>query len=298
MEKSPEAFRTISEVSDLLETPAHVLRFWESRFPQIRPVKRAGGRRYYRPSDVALLGGIKRLLHEDGLTIRGVQKILREQGIRHVSGLGGNPVEAAITLDAEPETAEVLPFAARLADAPEAETAAPEDADEDSAAALADAPAEDEAHPDDAADAAQVDADATIRLILQDALTDATTDAPRDNAADLGDAPEPAAASPAAPSEEPDLFQAAPPTAPQPSFTGTDAYRQWRAEREGRIESPVPDAPPHEDEATITGPTLPALLRGLSAPLPDAVADRLPALHDRLAALLDRMAEAARPGRR
>lgn len=87
MEKSPEAFRTISEVADLLETPAHVLRFWESRFPQIRPVKRAGGRRYYRPGDVALLAGIKKLLHDDGLTIRGVQKILREQGIRHVAGL-------------------------------------------------------------------------------------------------------------------------------------------------------------------------------------------------------------------
>ncbi|MDP2082716.1 MAG: MerR family transcriptional regulator [Pseudotabrizicola sp.] len=87
MNKSPDAFRTISEVADLLETPAHVLRFWESRFPQIKPVKRAGGRRYYRPADVALLTGIKRLLHEDGMTIRGVQKILREQGVRHVSGV-------------------------------------------------------------------------------------------------------------------------------------------------------------------------------------------------------------------
>lgn len=89
MEKSPEAFRTISEVADLLDTPAHVLRFWESRFPQIRPVKRAGGRRYYRPGDVALLSGIKRLLHDDGMTIRGVQKILREHGVRHVAGLTG-----------------------------------------------------------------------------------------------------------------------------------------------------------------------------------------------------------------
>lgn len=87
MEKSPDAFRTISEVAEFLETPAHVLRFWESRFPQIRPVKRAGGRRYYRPADVALLTGIKRLLHEEGMTIRGVQKILREQGVRYVSGI-------------------------------------------------------------------------------------------------------------------------------------------------------------------------------------------------------------------
>ncbi len=92
MDKSPDAFRTISEVADYLGTPAHVLRFWESRFPQIRPVKRAGGRRYYRPSDVALLTGIKRLLHEEGLTIRGVQKILREHGVRHVAGLSDSQV--------------------------------------------------------------------------------------------------------------------------------------------------------------------------------------------------------------
>ncbi|MDZ4393429.1 MerR family transcriptional regulator [Cypionkella sp.] len=101
MEKSPDAFRTISEVADDLETPAHVLRFWESRFPQIRPVKRAGGRRYYRPADVALLTGIKRLLHDEGLTIRGVQKILREQGVRHVAGLSGQPVPDDIDMDAE-----------------------------------------------------------------------------------------------------------------------------------------------------------------------------------------------------
>jgi DNA-binding transcriptional MerR regulator len=98
MDKSPEAFRTISEVAEALETPAHVLRFWESRFPQIRPVKRAGGRRYYRPADVALLTGIKRLLHDEGMTIRGVQKILREQGIRLVAGLSDatSPEEAAL----------------------------------------------------------------------------------------------------------------------------------------------------------------------------------------------------------
>jgi DNA-binding transcriptional MerR regulator len=103
MEKSADAFRTISEVSDVLGTPAHVLRFWESRFPQIRPVKRAGGRRYYRPSDVALLGGIKRLLHDEGLTIRGVQKVLREQGIRHVAGLALAGAAAAVAeLDEDP----------------------------------------------------------------------------------------------------------------------------------------------------------------------------------------------------
>ncbi|TXH94044.1 MAG: MerR family transcriptional regulator [Pseudorhodobacter sp.] len=92
MDKSPDAFRTISEVADVLDTPAHVLRFWESRFPQIRPVKRAGGRRYYRPADVALLLGIKHLLHDEGMTIRGVQKVLREQGVRHVAGYSGQEV--------------------------------------------------------------------------------------------------------------------------------------------------------------------------------------------------------------
>ncbi|MCF8486700.1 MAG: MerR family transcriptional regulator [Rhodobacteraceae bacterium] len=127
MEKSPDAFRTISEVAELLETPAHVLRFWESRFPQIRPVKRAGGRRYYRPADVALLTGIKRLLHDDGMTIRGVQKILREQGVKHVSGvtedtgtdddaaleaalaaLGGEARDAPSLPAAEAETAQII----------------------------------------------------------------------------------------------------------------------------------------------------------------------------------------------
>src|SRR3989338_5243219 len=101
MDKSPDAFRTISEVADHLDTTAHVLRFWESRFPQIRPVKRAGGRRYYRPNDVALLTGIKRLLHEEGMTIRGVQKILREQGVRHVAALSGVDHSEDIEMDAE-----------------------------------------------------------------------------------------------------------------------------------------------------------------------------------------------------
>jgi DNA-binding transcriptional MerR regulator len=123
MDKSPDAFRTISEVADVLETPAHVLRFWESRFPQIRPVKRAGGRRYYRPSDVALLAGIKRLLHDEGLTIRGVQKILRDQGVRHVAGLSDDSVSVE-DLVAPAATAEVIRLGARQ-DAQAAEEADP-----------------------------------------------------------------------------------------------------------------------------------------------------------------------------
>lgn len=88
MKKAPEAFRTISEVADLLDTPAHVLRFWESKFYQIRPVKRAGGRRYYRPDDVALINGIRALLQDRGMTIRGAQRILQEEGVKAVAQLG------------------------------------------------------------------------------------------------------------------------------------------------------------------------------------------------------------------
>lgn len=97
MDKSPDAFRTITEVAEWLDTPAHVLRFWESRFSQIKPVKRAGGRRYYRPTDMLLLGGIKKLLHDDGTTIKGAQKILREQGIKHVQSLS-IPVSVQVTI--------------------------------------------------------------------------------------------------------------------------------------------------------------------------------------------------------
>ena len=87
MAKSADAFRTISEVAEILQVPAHVLRFWESRFTQVKPVKRAGGRRYYRPDDIRLLSGIRKLLHDDGMTIKGVQKILREHGVRHVADM-------------------------------------------------------------------------------------------------------------------------------------------------------------------------------------------------------------------
>ena len=86
--KSAEAFRTISEVAFDLDVPQHVLRFWETRFTQVKPIKRAGGRRYYRPEDVDLLRGIRSLLYADGFTIKGVQKVLRERGLRHVAEIG------------------------------------------------------------------------------------------------------------------------------------------------------------------------------------------------------------------
>ena len=84
-DKSPDAFRTISEVAEELDLPQHVLRFWESKFPPVRPMKRGGGRRYYRPNDVDLLRGIRFLLYSEGYTIRGVQKIIKEQGVRFVA---------------------------------------------------------------------------------------------------------------------------------------------------------------------------------------------------------------------
>jgi DNA-binding transcriptional MerR regulator len=93
VEKSPDAFRTISEAAEELDVPQHVLRFWETRFSQVKPMKRAGGRRYYRPGDLDLLKGIRSLLYREGYTIRGVQKILKEDGATHVAGVGRGEIE-------------------------------------------------------------------------------------------------------------------------------------------------------------------------------------------------------------
>lgn len=93
--KSAEAFRTISEVAEELDVPKHVLRFWEQKFPQIKPMKRGGGRRYYRPEDLDLLRGIRHLLHLEGYTIRGVQKILRTQGVDEVKRCWAGPTATA-----------------------------------------------------------------------------------------------------------------------------------------------------------------------------------------------------------
>ena len=142
MSKSADAFRTISEVADWLDTPAHVLRFWESKFTQVKPVKRAGGRRYYRPADMLLLGGIKRLLHEDGMTIKGVQKLLREKGVGHVAGLappldGESEVEEATAIT-PPKEAEVVTFPVAARPAPVAQ---PDEASTEATEAEPDAPA-------------------------------------------------------------------------------------------------------------------------------------------------------------
>jgi DNA-binding transcriptional MerR regulator len=104
VEKAPDAFRTISEVADEIDVPQHVLRFWESRFSQIRPMKRGGGRRYYRPDDVDLLRGIRHLLYGEGYTIRGVQRILREHGAAFVENVwraGAEPLPPQLAEDSE-----------------------------------------------------------------------------------------------------------------------------------------------------------------------------------------------------
>jgi len=110
MSKAAQAFRTISEVADELEIPKHVLRFWELKFPQIKPMKRGGGRRYYRPEDVELLKGIRTLLHAEGYTIKGVQKILREQGVDAVKTAGDDgPKPTASTKSSKAAPAKAAP---------------------------------------------------------------------------------------------------------------------------------------------------------------------------------------------
>lgn len=130
VEKSPDAFRTISEAAEELDLPQHVLRFWETRFSTIKPLKRGGGRRYYRPEDVMLLKGIRHLLYDQGFTIKGVQRILKDQGSRYVIGIGeGKPVEPVTV----PPTEQAPPPRTALS-APDADDAAP--APEGSAGAL------------------------------------------------------------------------------------------------------------------------------------------------------------------
>jgi DNA-binding transcriptional MerR regulator len=103
VDKAPDAYRTISEVADDLDLPQHVLRFWETRFGQIRPLKRGGGRRYYRPEDIDLLKGIRHLLYGEGYTIRGVQRIIKESGVKAIQALGRGEGAAALQKPKGPE---------------------------------------------------------------------------------------------------------------------------------------------------------------------------------------------------
>ncbi len=113
MAKGPEAFRTISEAADELGVPQHVLRFWETKFSFIKPMKRAGGRRFYRPADVVILAGVRRLLHDEGYTIKGLQKLHREQGVKVLVAAGSGervmaPTTIAVPVEAKGDVAALL----------------------------------------------------------------------------------------------------------------------------------------------------------------------------------------------
>ena len=138
MSKGPDAFRTISEVAKALDLPQHVLRFWETRFPQVKPLKRGGGRRYYRPDDVDLLRGIRQLLYGEGFTIKGVQRILKEQGPRFVIDAGRGETDGTAALGNRP-TSTLYPEPLEEDDRPNV-AAGDYEADDD-AAADDDAPA-------------------------------------------------------------------------------------------------------------------------------------------------------------
>ena len=173
MAKAPDAFRTISEVAELLDTPAHVLRFWESKFAQVKPVKRAGGRRYYRPDDVALLGGIKTLLHDQGMTIKGAQKVLRDRGVKAVTDMGRPPegeVIDAVALAPAPAQHPEMSQDSTPADPPQDEdlplTDAPADADERDAPQ--DDPQPDSDTPTDDAEPSTDDVGAAPAPVTQD----------------------------------------------------------------------------------------------------------------------------------
>lgn len=275
-EKSPDAFRTISEVADWLGTPAHVLRFWESRFPQIKPVKRAGGRRYYRPADMALLGGIKKLLHDDGMTIRGVQKLLREGGVRRVADLSP-PLAAdlaqALSLEREQSVAEIARRpAAAVQPLERSGPPAPSTADAPPAASAA------------APDSGTGDDD----LVVWHATTaepDRAPDAPM--AEDIpADAPEPAdvlpfVLSPRARAEVPTSADATPDL-----FDRLDPAPAALPDPGTRLRMPaIPPDPTEADPLPAVGPRRPVLPRR-PAPRPD---DRLTQLFHRLADLRARM---------
>lgn len=181
MAKSAEAFRTISEVAEWLDLPTHVLRFWESKFTQVKPVKRAGGRRYYRPNDMVLLGGIKKLLHDDGMTIKGAQKMLRDHGVKHISSLSQpldgelaegvsdtNAIDMVVDAPSAPKPeADIVPFTHRKStDESEAtETQAPEDTSAE--ATPQNATPEDAAKADEKADSEETEIDSTSGLKTQ-----------------------------------------------------------------------------------------------------------------------------------
>jgi len=308
MEKSPDAFRTISEVADELEVPAHVLRFWESRFPQIKPVKRAGGRRYYRRADIELLDGIRRLLHDDGMTIRGVQKVLREGGLRALSGQPGEadgPGDGTV-IDAtaadpapagRPETAtpvnatETRPATQAAVPAPRIPTPPPPDsgmmrppapAPATDAAPASPAPPEDSALPeDDTLPAGPLAAAATTGPVPPAVIPEAPM------AADVEPDEEESRVLPfARPSHEP----ARPAEPAHPDHSAPDDVPADRpAPPPRRPDSPEIGPDPEDDDPAFAAPPLD--LRRITAD-----ADRLRPLYDRLTAIRRKLGDPVRRG--
>ncbi|WP_425052708.1 MerR family transcriptional regulator [Psychromarinibacter sp. S121] len=298
MDKSPDAFRTISEVADWLGTPTHVLRFWESRFTQVKPVKRAGGRRYYRPADMALLGGIKKLLHDDGLTIRGVQKILREQGVKHVAALskpidGGADleIEVGIAQDGAPAAGDVVDAELERREPPQiirqshTETPAPEPA---APAPVASAPM---AQPEEPVAPAPVDE--SYNPFAQSTDEAATEDAPQPETADDTPAPEIAAspdgAEPAFAEPAPEVTDPAPvpdaAASAEPEADTQDAAPQTMVEQPydyshgemhpGETPTGVPEISADDGVADIETPEPAA--EPAAEPLPEQAEDPAPA---------------------
>ncbi|WP_235857749.1 MerR family transcriptional regulator [Marimonas lutisalis] len=297
MAKSADAFRTISEVADWLGTPAHVLRFWESKFSQIKPVKRAGGRRYYRPADMELIGGIKKLLHDDGMTIKGVQKMLREKGVKYVAGLSQPIGEEGETVDASP-TQTATPAAAdegsviQFQRSETEETPAAETAESDTTEA---APSEDESLPG---------TPASDTSVLEDFASAPDESVPEGSAPDAAPAEE--VESDAAEAEEPAEAPALPAflhrSAPAPEAAAEDnlppepeAAAEPEPESEPEPEPLRPaqiDLPPDPADSEISAP--PGLLSAIAArrgrPLSEAALAQAIALRDRLATHHDRLA--------
>ncbi|WP_298835547.1 MerR family transcriptional regulator [uncultured Roseobacter sp.] len=266
MSKSPDAFRTISEVADWLGVQAHVLRFWESKFSQVKPVKRAGGRRYYRPNDMLLLGGLKKLLHEDGLTIKGAQKMLRENSVAHVAAMSQplDDLTAAVIDDRIEEAA---------ADTPDPAAAMPDDIVTQAKAAK---PAEGTSDPAPAETVSETEEPETAEPVDTTDVTEVTDHASEtpepaglEQADDSEDAAPPVAAEPVSDSETaPDASDV--PVVDDAVETTSDVDTETEvlmdADDPGaagmsaeEIEAPEDD-PPHDDPEEVSG-DLPGFLR-------------------------------------
>lgn len=313
-EKSRDAFRTISEVAEILDVPAHVLRFWESRFTQVKPVKRAGGRRYYRRTDIALLDGIRKLLHDDGLTIRGVQKKLREDGVRVVAALGrtldgdadGTGIDATAVIDSRPGTAD-----SETGDAPMAEDVPPAS---DSSRVLPFARPGAEPGPPDAAATAEAASAGAEPAADPARLADSVPEAP-DTAAPVAaprarpvpeSGPEAAGQTPEVPSTGRDTAtaaDAATPEAPDPGAPDPETPDPETPAREDRTAStpaaqpPVRAIPPTPDLAPDPEDDDPAFaMPGLNLAAIKAAPAVLRPLYERLVAVRRNLGDSGRRG--